>query len=457
MATVTGQEIRQELERYGLIRLLGQGTATGAVTYLTDVTRLQGTALPSTMYDGCSIRATAAGGVADGEIRFVDYLDADNGRLYTTPDWSSAPTSAATYEIWRSGIDTNKVDRARDEALVRDCAQWYLHPLSEVPNAAYIEALSSANWEAVGGSSTVTKATLSFPVEYSRDTIVFDCVDSANAYAESASMYVQPSQAFYLHVPVSARGSATAELKVRDITNSADITLTPAAPTNTGRGWTAFNVTGTVPSGCFEITIRLIGQGATDIVEWGPVYFHWQGQKRINLPARVTSRDWVGPAGFIHDQIGANATTFWGDERLREIPRQTEQISDNVILRFDQGMQNRPYFYIEKAFFSALQTAYLTDANRATGDSATTLANKEYVAAATVLRVASQYKELDPEFWANVEAQAGPIFAAKQREFGPRQFVRVDKDEGYEVFSERTGSYPQPTHAPNPVASEEQR
>jgi hypothetical protein len=458
MATVTGLLIRQELERYGLIKQLGQATATGAATYLTDVTRLQGTSLPATIFDGGTIRATAAGGSAAGEIVFIDILDADNGFLYVTPDWSGSPTSAVTYEIWRAGIDSNDADKARDQALIRDCAQWYLHPLSEVSNAAYVEDLGASNWQ-VGGVSneTVTKATLAFPVEYSRDTIVLDSVDNANSYAESASMYVQPGQAFFLHVAVSARGSATAGLKVRDITNSADITLTPAAPTKTGQGWTAFNVTGTVPSGCFEITVRLISQGATDVCEWGPVYFHWQGQKRIDLPARIISRDHVGPIGFIHDQMGANSATYWGDERLREIPRQVEQVSDNVIVRLDQGMENRPYFYIERAFFSALQTAYLTAANRATGDTATTLANREYVAAATALRLATQYKEMDPEFWSNVEAQAGPIFSAKQREFGPRAFVRVDRDEGYEVFSERTGTYPLPTHAPNPQATEGQQ
>lgn len=456
MATVTGLLVRQELERYGLIRLLGQATANGAATYLTDTTRLQGTSLPGTIFDGGTIRATAAGGVAAGEIVFIDYLDADNGRLYVTPDWSGTPTSAVTYEIWRPGIDSNDADKARDQALLRDCAQWYLHPLSEVSNAAYVEGTTGSaptDWTATGGSSTAIKAVLPFPVEYSRDSMVVDSVDSANAYAGSASIYVQPAQDFFLHVAVSARGAATGEVQVYDVTNSVAITLTGTA-TSTGRGWFGINVTGAIPATCFEIQVRLIGQGATDIVEWGPVYFHWQGQKRIDIPARVTSRDHVGPVGFIHDQMGANSTTFWGDEILREIPRQTEQVSDNVIVRLDQGMENRPYFYIERAFFSTLQSAYLTAANRATGDTATTLANREYVGAATALRLAAQYKEMDPDFWSNVEAQAGPIFAIKQREFGPRSFIRVDKDEGYEVFSERTGTFPQPTHAPNPQATE---
>jgi hypothetical protein len=425
MATVSGQAIREELVRWGIITLLGQATATGAVAYLTDTTRLQSSAWASTAFDGAYVRASAAGGVADGEQTRVDYLDTVNGRLYVTPDWTSAPTNAVTYEIYMPGVDPDDVDRARDEALTSICSQWYLHPLSELPNAGYVDTLAATNWQLIN-SATIAKQTMSFPQEFARDSLLVTN-SGANGAAESASIYPRPGADFYLWVPVSAR-TGTAQVIVRDVTGGANITLGGTA-TVTGRGWTAIEVTGNIPTDCYEITVRLTGQGASDIVEWGPINFHWQNQQRIGLPARVISREWVGPVQALHNPSIVDET--WGQDQMTEVQGvRAEQVADNVQLRFDHPLENRPYFYTERSYYDALSATYLTATARATGDAATTLCPDDYVVPAMVALLAGQYRKKQPwaqAFWDDLLAQASIELAAKERLYGPKPKARLER------------------------------
>ncbi len=70
MVTTTGLAIRQELQRYGLLRVLGQGTTTAAAANrLRDTLRLDATPLAGTKFDGCYLRVTVAGGASAGEQR----------------------------------------------------------------------------------------------------------------------------------------------------------------------------------------------------------------------------------------------------------------------------------------------------------------------------------------------------------------------------------------------------
>jgi len=431
VATVTGTNIRLELQKWGIILLTGAPSATGAVGYLTDTEMLQADTIAPTIFDGAYVRINTAGGVAAGEIVRVDYVDGVNGRLNVTPDWSSAPTTSARYEIFRPGVDPDDADRARDNALTDVCSQWYLHPVSEVTNAAYVEALSSSNWEAINNAA-IAKQVLGFPMEFARDSILVTN-SGANGGAESFSIYTQPGKSFYLWVPVSGR-TGTAEVVVRDITNSADITLNGTS-TLTGRGWSAIEVTGQIPSGCYEITIRLQAQGASDIAEYGPICFHWQEQRRISLPARVVSREWVGPVQRLTNQ--AIADDNWAQEDINEVLGvRVEQVSDNVQLRFNEPLSTQPHFYLERAYYSALSATYITDAARATGDAATTLCPTDYVVPAMTKLLAEQYRikhSWDSEFWDGVLQQATRELAIKEKLYGPKTKARIERARGISI------------------------
>lgn len=434
MATVSGQAIREELEKWGIILLLGAATANASgAGRIRDTLRLQSTSLASTAFDDSYVRLTSEDdgvNAEDGSQVKVDYLDTVNGDLFVSPNFGSGSSdgivqSGITYEVYRQGVDPDDVDRARDNALTDICSQWYIHPLSEITNAGYVDTLTSSNWELIN-SATIAKQVMTFPQEFARDSLLVTN-SATNGAAESASIYPRPTAAFYLWVPVSAR-VGTAEVIVRDVTNGANITLSGTS-TVTGRGWTAIEVTGNIPDGCFEITIRLTGQASSAVVEWGPACFHWQGQRRIGLPARVVSREWVGPVHQFRNQSVTDDN--WSQEIMEEVQGvRAEQISDNVQLRFDHPLESRPYFYTERSYYDALSVTYLTTDARVVGDGATTLCPTDYVVPAMVSLLAGQYRIKQPwakDFWNGVLVQASLELAVKERLYGPKPKARLER------------------------------
>lgn len=417
------------MHKWGLIALLGEAdAAAGGTDRIRDTIRLQSVTLASTAFDGAWVRISS--GTRDGEQSRVDRLDQDNGDLYVSPVFGGSMPDDSNYEIWAHGVDPDDADRARDKALTKICSQWAMIPLSEVPNADYELALAASNWNGEN-NATLAIATLSFPTEFARNSLTVTSTAGVDEYAESASMYVQPSEDFYLYVPVSARATTTAEVIVQDITNTAEISLSGTA-TATGRGFTGIEVTFTAPSGCFEITVRLNNQtGSGSISEWGPVNLHRRTQHRIDLPARVDSRNYVGPVFFLRNQM-ATGVTDWGLDTKEEVPGvRVEQVGDSVQVRLENGMINAPYFYSERFFYTALSTAgYFDIADRTTGDAGTTLCPLDYVVAGTVRLLAEQYVNRpgqDREFWAGLHQQALADLARFEREFGPQPQPRQER------------------------------
>lgn len=422
MAASTGEAIRTELKKYGLIRVLGAPTATGTTSRLRDATRLVGAAaLPSTAFNGCQVRISTTGGVAAGYQTFVDYLDQDLGDLYVSPLWDVAPTTAARYEIWRQGIDPDDVDRLRDEALTSICSQWGLFPVSLVTNPNW--EVDTTNWDA-GASATLARQGGTFPTEVWRATLlVTNDGSTVNGRAESLAITaLQPGDRFYLYVPVSVR-AGTATVVVRDITAGANVTLSGTA-TSTRRGWTGIEVTGSIPTGSDSIEIWLRGDEATAIVEWGPVFFHKEDARRMQLEARVDSREKVGPVYGLTNYPVQTSPDF-GDEKLEEIMGvNPKQVNDAVFLQFDNPMTGRPYMYDERIYYTALSATYLTAAARAVGDAATTLCPLDYAAAATAKLIAEAMLIKAPheaDFYAGVLQLAENRLSKFERLYGPEQ------------------------------------
>ena len=417
MASTTGQAIREELLKYGVLQLLGTVVGTSTSARIRDTARLRG-AQPSTMYDDCWVRLTS-GTVVD-EISKVDYLDMDAGDLYVSPSFSGTPDG--TYEVYRAGLLPDDLDRARDEALTRYCSQWALLPITEVTNGDFEDAIGTT-WTATSSTIAINSTPLTWPVSFRASLRVTN--SAANGYAASTSLWGRPGQSFYLYVPVSAR-TGTAEVIVRDVTNGANVTLSGTA-TSTGRGWSGIEVTGQVPSGGFELAIRLAGQGAADVIDWGPVHFVWQGQRRIALPARVATREFVGRVyrDLTYPQRGVNDEQGQAEQAEVSNVRRV-QVADGVILQFsdETPMWNAPYFYQERMYYDALSTNYLTVAQRTVGDAATTLCPLDYVAAATCRVLAEWYMIKQPSeatFWGRLGQNAQTWLDVYERRFGPPQ------------------------------------
>lgn len=437
----TGLEVREALANppWKICLLLGTSTASSSSEgQITDTVRLQSTALPSTAYDGCYVRLTSEDSAApndyasNGSQSMVDYLDTTNGILNVSPNFITGAVSGVhrtgeTYEVWYPGVNPDDVDRARDEALTRVCSSWTMQVISELTNGD-MEDVIGTTWSNDSGGGTVVLQTLSFPYEYTRNSLLLTN-GGANGYSASDSLYTQPNQRFYVFAPVSAQ-TGTAELIVQDITNGGPITLSGTTTTVAGRGWTAFEVIGTIPSGCYEIQVWLRGQESNAVIEYGPVNFHWNVQRRIALPDRITTDKHVGPifVAPLHMRIGG--TVYWGQGDVEEvIGIRVEQVSNNVMLSFDSPMVDMPYYFTERIFYDTLSTAYMADTDRVTGDAAPTNCPLDYVTAATARLLAEQYLVTgnDPEFWNGILQQAMREMERMEREFGPETKPRQER------------------------------
>lgn len=418
MASSTGQDIRQELLKWGILRLLGSATG-GAANYITDSLRLISGAHPSTLYEDCWVRMTS--GTSAGEVSKVDVLDQDLGRLYVTPSFGAAIATGETYEIIRAGIRPDDLDRARDEALTRYCSQWALQPLSELLNADWEDAIGTT-W-AVTSATQAIQTNIGFPVASVGRNANRVTNSGAGGYTQSTSLFTRPGQTFFFYVPVSAR-TGTAEVIVRDVTNSATVTTSGTA-TATGRGWTGIQLTGSVPAGCYEMAIRLSGVAATAVIDWGPVFFHWQGQRRIVLPDRLDSRDAVGRVYRLMSYALVGSGDDWGQEAQIEVPNVRRAMSnDNVFLQFsdESPMGDYPYSYQERIFYDTLSATYLTVAAREVGDAATTLCPLDYAAAGTVRVLAEWYLTEMPHesaFWQGLIDRSQYWLNVWERRHGP--------------------------------------
>ena len=421
--TTTGLAIRTELQRYGLARMLGQATATGSTTKLTDTLRLNATPLAGTKFDGCYLRTTALGGAAWGEQVMVDYLDSDAGDVYVDPVFSSAPTSAVTYEIWRAGINPDDLDRLRDEALTTLCSQWLKVPVSIVTNAGYLEQTSDQPDDWAETNCAMTQEDAAFPDGRFPFTALVT-LSSANGRATSASIYaLRAGDKFYLYVPVSVR-VGTAVIKVRDVTNSVDITLN-GTTTETRRGWSGFEVTGQIPATCDEIQVWLAGTGASDVIEYGPVFMQPQGTRQMPIRDQVNTDDDVGPVYTITRYPVATGQGNWGQSDRQE-QKNIRKIFNNGIgyLQWSDEtmMAEVPHYYEERKFYAALSTTYLTVAGRAAGDAATSTCPLDYAAAGTAKLVAEHYALMYPSelpFWQTVLVVASERLNKYERKYGP--------------------------------------
>jgi nicotinamide riboside kinase len=124
----------------------------------------------------------------------------------------------------------------------------------------------------------------------------------------------------------------------------------------------------------------------------------------------------------------------WSQEDRQE-QKNVRKIWNNDIGYFqwsgETWMADRPYYYEERVFYSTLSSAYLTAANRATGDAATTLCPLDYAAAATAKLVAEYYALRYPhelEFWQTVLIVAQERFDKYERKYGPEAKVTATRE-----------------------------
>ncbi|MCR4342011.1 MAG: hypothetical protein NUW01_19210, partial [Gemmatimonadaceae bacterium] len=219
----------------------------------------------------------------------IDYIDPSNGDMRIDPVSTDEVVAGTPYEIWYEWPDD--VDAARDKAAETRCSPWRVKVLSKIIEVA---DWSQAAWAAgVGGESNAaaTVVTLAFPEELFEESLLVTN-SGATGYDASPSVYVQPTQQYRIWGRVSVRAEE-ASVRVRDITNTADITLSGTS-TFTLRGWQWFEITFTVPTGCGEVQIWLGGAAAGCISEWAGVGILCDSETMVSHESRVLSEHDLG-------------------------------------------------------------------------------------------------------------------------------------------------------------------
>lgn len=359
--------------------LVAAYTAAGAVTVLT-ITSDTSTVL------------TGAGGWSNGtpaadssylvlyeHVAQVVRVDPDVGDLYFDPPVTPAVVSGTAYELWFKGIWPDMPDEARDAALRGRCSPWRTRALSVFPEVA---DWSTAAYASSAGGVTNAAAeplTLAFP-ERIFDRALLVTNSGANGYCASPSAYVQPTQSVVVFGRVAARAQ-TASVRLRDISNGADITLSGTSSfTLRGQQW--FVCSGLVPSGCGEIQLWLGGASASCVGEWSGVGCIIQNRTEYPLVDAVLSRDDVGPVYEYLLPTGVTGTK----QRQPVAGVRREQAGDGVTLLFDAPPVRPVYFRVAHRY-AALQADYMTAVQRATGDAAVTDCDVDYAAWAAAVEL----------------------------------------------------------------------
>ena len=286
MATSTRQDVREHMvDNF----LLGRrGTNTGADQgQIQDDANFGGHRGAEGIEVGCSFMITSGTGAPADEItRLSSRPKLTTGVMNLDPVLTAALASGDTFEllflslVFDIGDGEHSVHEAIAEAQRAFPWQRRIVPITL---AADGDMLASAETDWTLTNATDTKAAATF-ANAERVIVVTDS-GSGGGYTATASIAVEENKSYYLEVTGFGTDAPDAgTLVLRDITNSADITLTesvidriePEALINTV----------TMPSGCEQVSIRLTCTNASDVLSWANLIFRKNETREFTLADR---------------------------------------------------------------------------------------------------------------------------------------------------------------------------
>lgn len=394
-----------DAECYVRLGVVHAGTATGVgATTLTDtgasfgtdglvgaIVRMGGSYATITSHTGTVLTFSAwTGGtpalgayVVDyAHVAKVQYIDPADGDIGIDPVTTDEVVASTPYELWKVWPDD--VDAARDKALTTRCAPWRVKPLSKLSEVA--DWSLSAYDVTEGGETNAAGevATLGYPEElFDRGLTITN--SGADGILSSERLKVQPTQQFRLWGWVSV-GAQTASVRVRDLTNGADITLSGTA-TFTLDGWQTFEITFTIPSGCGRIQVWLGGASASCVATWAGVGILPENETMLSHETRVLSEHDLGHYYAFSLPTSPTGSVSW--YRIDGVNRRPA--GDGVMAVFDSP-PNCPVYYSERHRYTALQSDYMTKADRTEGDQTDTDCNDDYLCWATIVELLGPQK-----------------------------------------------------------------
>lgn len=354
-------------------------TAVGATTVATITSDSTTVLTASAGWSNGTPSSTSAYIVTYEHVARVLRVDPSNGDIYFDPAVTTAVVSGTYYEVWYQGILADETDQARDDALQYRCSPKLVKPLSILADVE--DWLTSAYDATTGGvtDAAAVPAALDFPDEIFAEGMTITN-SGATGILSSRRFRVQPSEQYRVWGRLSV-GAQTASVRVRDLTNGADITLNNT-DTYTLDGWQWFDKTFTIPSGCGRAQIWLGGASATCVATWAGVGLLPTNETWLSLNSRIISE---------HD-VGRVWQYMLPKSPSREVYRQEIQLSreqggDGATALADQSPGQYPCYYQERHRFDALQSDYMSLVHRATGSGTNTTCPEQYIAWATIVEL----------------------------------------------------------------------
>lgn len=297
-----------------ILRESGLGTygvvTSGDTNFLIDTTKLKSSQYSEDEWvDGwvrISKDSSSVGSALENSISPITDYAPTTGTISFNPSFSIATAAGDEYELWRFP-NPNEVMDTIDQCLLNDIYLPCWSLISEVPDFD-MEQSGTSDWSAT--NATIAKATSTRNRGKRSLTVT---TTSANGYASTASLYVEPQKSYFASVDfTSGDASTTAKLVAFDITNNAEITSKTATRRNVGKLWFEF----TSPSGCYEIKLRLQVVETTSTVTFDDVIFFSTEQKTVSLPWWVSDREQV--KGVFQLDLRDVSTNLATDELIGE-------------------------------------------------------------------------------------------------------------------------------------------
>ena len=260
------------------------GGSTTSITH-TGNGGLRDSGASEALFIGAYVLITSGGD--DGAWRMVTgtgYNEAA-GTLTVGEAWTTGGANGTTYEVL-SGLNPDEWNDVIDDALAK-LRFRYKAPITLCPDGD-METSGTGNWAV----TNATRAKITGG-DFINGTQALEVTNTgANGYAQSDNIPCNPGDSFYVWANYKTTG--TARLRLWDVTNSASIT-TDTGPDQgfNNEGGTIFisGATTTGSAGTRNVAVRLIGEGASDVVDWDDIIVMRASRRRYELPSWVAERN----------------------------------------------------------------------------------------------------------------------------------------------------------------------
>lgn len=372
-ATVTYKTLLEEVsEQTGVGYVLP--TVTGTTSQFTLANAYGSGPWANRFPRGSPILTTA--GTAINEVTYVDNHTPSSGVTTVTPAPSNTWTDGILFKL-NTGIDhPDRVKEAVNRALTERCYRLEMRPLTYVPDGDLQGTTASDYWTAAANGTAAYAAAQVFPAGSAADAfgqvgvnrllqLTTDAVGASTLTGNGMRFPLSTSQRtwYFLTAIRLVSGTGTAELRMRDNTNTADITL----QVTRGNDDNELTITtlgdfmiceGTfrMPATCAEVAPQLVLSAASMVMQMTPIIMFPYGVTSFPMPNRIRSIEHIGN---FYESLSSYNPSALGDmvfgDPLTESGRTHSFIDngDHLTVAFN-FRPTSPIWYQEAVFGSAL-------------------------------------------------------------------------------------------------------